>query len=188
MNKHIQNRTGFSQNGTTLVELLVATAIFSMATLIIIQTFASSLKIERSFLAKSQAMDESSYLMEHVSREIRMAKRDDTSICQNMYGYGGINFGRPDGPSSIGFKSYSGKCVKIYLNGTTLYESMDGIANPLTSPRIKVLAFNVADIGWDKDDNLQPRVTLYLKMQYGIQSPQTFEIQTSISQRDPDVH
>ena len=63
---------------------------------------------------------------------------------------------------------------------------------PLTSPEITVLEFSVAGAaetwgGWSQNDEppYQPRVTLYIKAKDKL--GEEMEIQTTISQRNPDI-
>jgi len=177
--------------GMTLVETLVAVSIFLLVMAAIMQMFVSAVRLERSFLAKSESMSEASYLMEYISRAVRMAKKDALNLCGNGVN---ANFGQPSGiGTSLSFLMYNGTmCQEFYKQGTALYEKKvaggNTIINALTSSALEVAAFNVAGLGWygaGVGDYDQPRVTVSLQLKDKTQS--SFILQTTVSQRNPDL-
>jgi len=61
--------------------MIVAVSIFLLIMMVLMQMFEMSLKIQRKFLAKSEAASEISYLMEYLSRSVRMAQKDNSGSC-----------------------------------------------------------------------------------------------------------
>jgi len=117
--------------------------------------------------------------MEYISRAIRMAKKDITGICIDPK----LNYKIVD--NGIEFLNYKGECQKFYLEGNQLKEERGGVISELTSSRLKVSDFKIDLLGQTQTDDLQPRVTFFLK----IEGKETSKIslQTTISKRNPDT-
>jgi prepilin-type N-terminal cleavage/methylation domain-containing protein len=198
-----------TDKGFTLVEVLVSITLFLLAMTVVTQLFVFASRAQRKILARSQMIGEISYNLEHISRGLRMAKKSEDSSCLSAPN---VNFEKNsqkiNGKNPIGnaliFQNRNAAggfdCVKLYLfhpddypaGKTALMEYRDNgkkYALPLTSPDINVLAFSVAQDtasgGWGQNDDLQPRVTIYIKAQD--KEGGIFETQTTISQRDLDV-
>lgn len=69
----IKNYQSFSNNGFTLIEILVALGIFSVVISITVGIFVSGSSSQRKILEFYDIQREGNYLMETVSRELRMA-------------------------------------------------------------------------------------------------------------------
>lgn len=174
-----------NERGLTLVELLIAVGIFSIAIGIISQTFVTAIRMQKRFLASTESLNEISYLMEYMARFIRMAKKDKIPTCLSAQN---ANFEITHGGKGIKMKTYNNKCQEFYLDDSTqtLMEVREGVENPLTSPKIDVVSFNIGPTdSWDQDDHEQPRVTLFLELRASDGS--RIKLQTSISQRNPDI-
>ena len=170
----MKNQTAF-----TLVELLVAVAIFSIIGGIAAGVFTSGLRAQRKSLAYHELLNQTSYLMEYMSRSIRMDRKDLTGACidQNL-NYKIVGAG-------INFKNYKGECQKFYLSAGQLKEEKGSIVSNLTSNHLQVANFNINLSGETQADNLQPKVTLSLEIIGKEQSK--IRIQTTVSQRNPDT-
>lgn len=181
-------------NGFTLIELLVAVTVFSLVAAAVSEIFIFSIRNQRNFLSGQEIVDQSSYLMEYVSRALRMAKKDVAGNCLTA---AGMNFNyETDGAhgNRLRFLNYQNQCQELFLEGAELKErkSLDGTAanfqTPLilTSANLQVLSFNIGPSdSWSQDDSLQPKVTLFLEIQGKEQS--SVKIQTTVSQRNPDI-
>ena len=173
-----------SQKSFTLVELLVAVTIFIIIAAISTGIFFSALRAQRKLLASQELSDQVSFLIEYMSRTIRMAKKElsaPTCLSEN-----GLNYEKTWGGKGLKFINYQDICQEFYLEGNLLKEKKDTAISDLTSGTLKVLNFNIGpDDSWDQNDNDQPRVTLFLEIEgrEGIK----INTQTSISQRNPDV-
>lgn len=188
-----QMRQKFSENkkiiatvngAFTLVELTVSISLFLIVTLAIFQIFISVVRVERRFLAKTDATAQSAYFMEYISRTVRMAKKDKSGVCITQFN----NFEKT-GRGGLRFLSYNDKCLEFYVSGQSLLIEIDGEILQLTSPDIKVTAWNVYDVpainGWLQTDWRQPRVTFSLNVLD--KSGSELTLQTTISQRNIDA-
>jgi len=174
-----------SKKGFTLVEMLVALSIFSMALGITSQTFVAGIKLQRKFLASTESLNEISYLMEYMARSIRMAYKDINNVCLTGPK---MNYQITHGGSGLEFMEKNSQCQEFYLDGETIYENKGNGAqiNALTSPKVKVIAFNVGPSdSWDQDDQDQPRVTFFLEVE--AHDKTRIKIQTTVSQRNNDT-
>jgi prepilin-type N-terminal cleavage/methylation domain-containing protein len=175
----------------TLVEILVAVAVFSIVVGIASGLFVSSIRTQRGSLAHQQLLDQTSYIMEYMGRAIRMAKKDMDGACT---GGAKLNYAKTD--SKIMFKNYEDECQEFFREWDDdsevyrLKEKKAGDENYLTSPTLNVVSFEIADFGWTQFDSEQPRTTLFLNVEGVGTRPEetpTMKLQTTISQRNPDV-
>jgi prepilin-type N-terminal cleavage/methylation domain-containing protein len=205
-------KINYANKGFTLVEVLVSLGIFSLVMIVVSQAFMSSLDAKKSLVARSQMINEMSFSLEHISRGIRMAKKSTDTInggcllagehinyelsshtdCQGDT-VQGIRFIAPNvtGPAT------TFDCVDFYkgcFNGqAALIESRRNLTTgeafdlPLTSPLTTVIDFSVAldQYGWSQEDIIQPRVTLFIKVQD--KEGGLMQAQTTVSQRNPDI-
>lgn len=186
--------------GFTLIEILVAAALFSTIVATVSSLFVWGVKIQRRSLAKQELLDQTSYLMEYMSRALRMAKKDLSGNCIAIR----TNYANAPGNNySLRFlKEESGAdiCQEFYLasgvNRLMERKSSDnsagnlGAAAPLTSANLRVNYFLIGSggaytRGWSQTDNVQPRVVFFLDIS-GRENA-NIKIQTTVSQRDLDV-
>ena len=178
----------FNNKGYTLIEVLVAMSIFLTIIAAPTSFFVSSLKGQQKALASQEMIDNVSYIMEYMSRALRMAKKDLTGTCigQNM------NYENLIDAPGIRFLNYQDKCQKFFLEDETLKESKDDVINNLTPNDLEVVSFKIGLSGDENPgDNKQPRVTLFLEVR-GKRGQKTelqpeIKIQTTISQRNLDI-
>jgi prepilin-type N-terminal cleavage/methylation domain-containing protein len=197
------------QKGFTLVELLVAVAVFSLTVAAASGIFISALQTQRKSLASQQILDQTSYSLEYMGRALRMAKKEkaDPPACLTadlIPGGRGTNYGTNLARDKIRFVSYDDRCQEFFLDGNQLKERKSptsttpsaadfGPPTPLTSNDVFVELFKVGPItdhGWSQDDDLQPRVTISLKLRgvsQKVEERPEIKIQTTVSQRDLDV-
>lgn len=186
--------------GVTLIELLVAVAIFSIFIAAIFGLLISSLQVQRRILASQELLSQASYAVEYMGRALRMAVKDGTGGCLTSVGQkhnyetdgGRIRFLKFDTAINTDI------CQELFFLNDTLYEkkSNDKTANfstalPLTSANIKVISFKINISGDDPNENpnLQPRVTIFLELESKTKSmgQPRVKVQTSVSQRNLDV-
>jgi len=168
-----------TKRGFTLIEMLVAVTIFVTVITVASAIFVSGLRAQRQSLAYQQLLDQTSYLMEYMSRAIRMAKKDMDGSCIAAK----LNY-EFDG-QCLKFKNYKGECRQFCLETGRLKEIKEDVQNYLTSPELEVKKFNVTLTGQTQNDKLQPLVSIFLNIEGKEQSK--IKIQTSISQRDLDI-
>ena len=182
-----------NDKGFTLIELLISVVIFSIIIAIVSGVFISTLKVQQRVLATQQLLDQTGYLMEYMSRSIRMAGKDIFGDCITAK----YNYEKTfSGEGGIGFKDYHGDCqefFRIYDNAAGVYRLKEGKTNSyLTSANLDVISFNIGpDNSWaqppvDVNDE-QPRVTLFLKIKTKGENQPVIKLQTTISQRNLDI-
>lgn len=167
------------KNAFTLIEVVVATAIFTLLIGASAGVFTSILKNQRQGLATQEVLDQTSYLMEYLSRAVRMAKKDMTGACT---GTAKLNYAFTG--QCLKFVNYNDECQQFCLQGARL---KDENGNYLTSTNLNVANFSVVISGASQPptDSLQPKVTISLNIIGDEQS--TMKIQTTISQRNLDI-
>ncbi len=198
--KNISNEQK-TKTGYTLIEVLIAIAIFFIAIAGPTGLFISSLKSQSRILGTREIIDNSSHIFEYMSRALRMARKElncsdrmnpETCSCLQTSGYGsnyeitpqgkGIKFNNSQQPSV---------CQEFFWDETDnrLKESKNGGDSvPLTSDDLEVVLFKFQEFGLTQNDNIQPRIMVFLEIRKKSQitSP-TIKIQTVISQRNLDV-
>ncbi|MFZ2390214.1 MAG: type II secretion system protein [Minisyncoccales bacterium] len=184
--------------GFTLVETLVALLIFGFVSVILVNIFVSVLNSQKRILQNQELMNQSSYTLEYMSKAIRMAEKDMTGTCS---GAAGENFRVGTSPVSIAFLTYdikdsSYKCVQFLIEDNAVKErrSTDeslpvGTALPITSSAVSVDRLEFYVTGDVLGDNIQPKVTVMIKMKSlssSTNAPMVI-VETTISQRKLDI-
>ncbi|KPJ71790.1 hypothetical protein AMJ50_00420 [Parcubacteria bacterium DG_74_3] len=181
--------------GFTLPELLTGLAIFSLVIGAASGVFVSAIRGQRKSMAYQELLDQTSYLTEYISRALRMAKKDLSGDCISQK----TNYENPSGDSSrIRFLDYSVRCHEFLKDGDVLKErrstdeSALSLGEPisLTGTGLKVESVMFYLLGQSQTDNLQPKVTLFLKMKSLGEKPEQqpeIKLQTTISQRNLDI-
>jgi type II secretory pathway pseudopilin PulG len=177
-----------NNKGFTLIELLVSAGIFAMIIITIIGVFTASIKLQDNILSTKKVIGEINYAMEFMSRNLRMAIKDQNSLCltnsPNNY-----NYELRTDSTGIKFKSAfkPGECHEIFLDPINhqIKFSRNGTETDLTSPVIQITKLKFFVSG-DGPDDLQPLVTVYLEAKSG--NAPAIKVQTSISQRNLDVN
>jgi prepilin-type N-terminal cleavage/methylation domain-containing protein len=184
--------------GFTLIETLVALLIFGFVSVILVNIFVSVLNSQKRILQNQELMNQSSYALEYMSKAIRMAEKDMTGTCS---GAAGENFRVGTSPVSIAFLMYdikddSYKCVQFLIEDNAVKErrSVDeslpsGTALPITSSSVSVDRFEFYVTGDILGDNIQPKITVMIKMKSLSSSTNApvVIVQTTISQRKLDI-
>lgn len=192
----MSNKLGNKEKGYSLIEVLAAIGIFSIAVAIATSFFVSSLRNQSRALSIRETIDNASHVMEYVSRALRMAKKDLNSSCITERS----NYENPGGDDSVRFLSYDSFedkyiCREFYLDGDRLKEkkSDDETATfitdlHLTSDDLKINKVKFKLLGETQSDDQQPRVTLLLEMERDdVSDSSKIIIQTTISQRNLDI-
>jgi len=180
-----------SQKSFTLIELLVTVTIFSLIVGAASGVFVSALRAQRKSLSMQELLGQTSFLMEYMSRAIRMAKKDVSGSCLGL-GYAKYNYAPIT--NGIRFLNYTGKCQQFFRDGNILkmqVSSDEKAVNfvpslDLTSANLIVNSFNIGpEDSWTQADYYQPRVTVSLEIQGKEKSK--INLQTTISQRNLDI-
>lgn len=179
----------FRKNGAgfTLIEILVVITIFSILIAAVVGIFVSVIRIQRYYLASQQLLNQTSYAMEYMSRFIRMAQKADDNTCIST----GTNYQLSDSLTGLKFLNYHGECQEFSLSNGQIYQNfpkIPGSALALTSDELEVTEFNFYVNGESENDEIQPRVTIYLEAEAVNASPRPkIRLQTTVSQRELDI-
>ncbi len=194
----IKFTTGGNMNkkGFTLVEMMVVLAIFSVATVVVVDIFMMASRAERRTLAIQKIQSDARYSLEAMAREIRMDMIDydyyNGTINEVPSGTLAL---RDQDDNQIIFKKSNGNCPI----GTTncLVVSLDGTNwESITAPGIDVLDLKFyidptvdpfkPNAGFTYDSDNHPRVTIVL-VSKGVggrpDEQQTVYLQTTVSNR-----
>ncbi|MFH1509750.1 MAG: type II secretion system protein [Candidatus Nealsonbacteria bacterium] len=183
-----------NKNGYTLIEMLAAVTIFFIATTSLVTFFSGAVRVQRESLAFQELIDNTSYSLEYMSRALRMARKDDIESINCLIG-DKVNYEFTRSGFGIKFRNYRDYCQEFYLENGRLKEwkDIEGVIseNYLTSENIEVMNFTIGSSGWDQNDDKQPKLTMFVEIRgllFDSTSTQpVIKIQTSISQRNPDV-
>ncbi len=171
-----------NKKGVTLLEMVVAVAIFSVAILSAMGIFNMAMDGQRSALAAQNLQESLRYSLEMMSKEIRMAQKASIGECPN--GAGGKVYETNIAADELYFKNIKDKCVKYFLNSNRLKVNRAGDEDFLTPDEIKInkLSFHVIDDGVVLE---QSRVTILIEAEaVGKEMhKQKMNIQTTISSR-----
>jgi len=173
----------------TLIEIMVAVAIFAILLTTFTGFFLSAVQAQRKALASQELIDNVSYNLEYMSRAIRMARKDLAGDCISMKN----NYEITQQGRGIEFKNYQGECQEFFWNNSDnrLYESKNEEVLPLTPAGLEVLSFQLGPSdSWGQGQETQSRVTLYLEIKGKGEKPELqpeIKIQTTISQRNLNV-
>ncbi len=181
-----QNNQGFS-----LVEMLVAVAIFTILIVAALSIFQSVVKSQHNAMAAQSVQESMRFALEMISKELRSAKRitNDDDCVVGAVGFNKVyNFYNDpvDGPS-LSILNRHNECVFYYISSNNrLVIERNGTALEVTPDEVIISDFNVDII----DDlvgafhTTQPKITI--KMKAEILDPTNkneMKIQTTISSR-----
>ena len=175
------------KKGFTLIELLISMSIFSVVMVSAINLFSAGIESQRKTLALQTLSNSTSYVMEYMSRTIRMAKKD----LGGFYIDAGCNFKNPNYPNESGilFTNYHQERQEFILENGQLKEKKGSASEPtaLTSDNFKVNKLFFKLSGECQTDEVQSKVTIVMEIQTKETKPQILNLQTTISQRDLNI-
>lgn len=169
------------QGGTTIFELVVSIAIFSVLIITITSIYQLVYQSQRNAVDARNTQESMRYVMEVFSKELRSAKRDGdaitSGICANVID-GQIYHTTGD---SLYFRNYKDQCVRYYLSGDSLMVDRGSVTASATPNEIRVsrLQFDVQNAAE------QARVTIEADVEAlnRTNNKQQLKIQTTISSR-----
>ncbi len=200
--------------GFTLIELIVVIAVFLLVIGAAISIFISVVQNQRKILAEQELLSQTSYVIEYMSKALRVAKKDTTGACLGLdyIGYSYLLTRRDlSNPYYQGIKfinqSDNDTCQEFFLDssnagGAVLKELKNSTnsssAVAITSSNINVnsLRFSINGssglvgslIGASENDGIQPRVTIFLDVKSNKDDDQVSKkIQTTVSQLDLNI-
>lgn len=170
--------------GFTLIEIIVAMTVFSLALGAMSSLFVMALKGQRNVFAQQNLLDNTRFALEQMSRQIRMAQRDETGICTgtagSTYSGGGADITFIDPGSNCRTYDFSGGIIRMRP------DTGQGFSN-LTSNDVNIERLNFDVRGREATDGEQPRVTIVIDAKDPNQQSAGIILQTTISARNVDV-
>ena len=201
-----------TSKGFTLVELIVVMAVLLFVLGTAVSIFISLVQHQRIILSEQELLNQTSFVLERMSKALRAAKKEDptTAVClvdSSGVSYPGYNYllTRPVKEVYTGIKfinqSDNNVCQEFYLDNSDIanpvLKEIKNNSQPvaLTSDRLMINAIrfsingrNGSTGGITDDNNIQPRVTIFLDIQAkGGSNQSAKKIQTTISQRDLNI-
>jgi len=181
------------KKGFTLLELILAIFLFSVVFTIVSVLFVSAIRNQIQILNNQKIVREMSFVLEYISRALRMAQKDDIGGIDCLTGYK-ANFETTT--LGIKFRNYKNECQQFLLENHRLKEiKRDGISGVttsegfLTSPDLYIEKFKISLLGEKQPpgDYLQPRITISLIVRMPNKKSPKMNLQTTISQRNLDM-
>lgn len=195
-------RAGRAQSGFTLVEMIVAVALFAVVMLVCVAALLALVNANRKAQALQSVMNNLSIALDGIVRSVRMGSQyhgaDGDGTC------GDANYRLPHdcvhGGSTFAFQPYGNSSEEepwVYTfsedaNGVSrIYKSEGGQAPiPLTAPEVSIEDMRFYVIGTTRGDGLQPKVVIVIKGSAGAvgsRARTTFHIQATAVQRVLDL-
>lgn len=177
-------RTLHSEKGLTLMEIIISLFIFSLMVGSITGIFVNGVKGQKKLLEEQKLSSEISFVLEYMSRAMRMAKSGTGSgDCAS-----GDHYKSLDGGQRVEFLNYEGECQRFFLeDGKIMEKKANGNDAPLTSSNIEVstLNFNNGESNWFFNvDSNQPKVIIFIQAEHAYDEDIRVTVQTTISKRE----
>lgn len=176
-----------NKKGMTLLEMIVAIAIFVVVAMMSSEIFVSIIKGQRNSIAQQNTQENMRYVFEVLSKEIRQAQRSNNECL--ISGTKRV-FNVTAGNTVLYFKNRDGECVSYALVDGVLVVRRGTRVAPTTPSFLEIsgLSFEVVDndISFVADSpRVQPRVTLKMKAKMKNVAMSAIEVymETTISSR-----
>ncbi len=178
--------------GFTLIELVVVMAVFLIIVGTALGIFISIVRHQKKVLAQQELLNQASYVFEHISKGLRMAKTATDSTCIEA----GSAYEISNDFSSIKFinQSEADLCQQFRimpidqnsLDSGYVLEEAKGSQNwvQVTSANLKIYSLKFILDDGESSQNSQPRVTMLLDIENSADYSQPLKIQTTVSQRN----
>lgn len=170
-----------SSKGVSLLELIVAIAIFSIVITLVVSLFMTALKGQRRVIALQNAQDNARFLLDFMAKEIRQSTITTLATGPSY----SLDITRPDGVTKIRYVFNANNIERNIIEG-------DGASGPINSGQVTVTGrfFIGGTSGGPGGDNLQPKVTIALKVQTigsKVEETAIINLQTTLSSRNPII-
>lgn len=186
-----------SQKGFSLVEIMVAVALFSVVMTISIGSLLSLVEANRKAQALNSVINNLNFALENMSRNIRVGNTyhcdistfvppnlDTTQNCSNggvLFAFEGNQGDITDSTDQVVYRFVNSRIEKSIDGGTTFI--------PITAPEVTINEMKFYTVGTTRGDTSQPRVVMTIQGTAGVSSraQTSFNLQTTISQRVLDL-
>lgn len=205
------NSINILKKGFTLIELTIVMAVLLVVVGTAVGIFISVVRNQRAILAEQELLNQGSYVLEYMSKALRMAKKDTDCTCLESQ-YCGYNYQLTNQDTLSGAylgirfinQSDNDACQEFYLDNT-LADPVLKVKNipsegvPLTSDKFQInsirfgingrngLAGSPDEVHDDACVNglcIQPRITIFLDIDATGDDKPSKKFQTTISQRN----
>ncbi len=197
-NKKLKIKKLNQNSGFTLIELLVAMSLFVIFTAIASGGFIRALRTQRAIVALMSVNDNSSLVLEQISREMRTGY----NFCTNTQAIISISSSEfPDcrdlANNELMFVNVNNQVVFYKWENGAIYRGIGNVLltdsdyDQITGENIQVRDFNIKLMGNEKGDNYPPRITISISV-----SPRSnisyleniyTNVQTTVSSRSLDT-
>lgn len=160
-----------NEKGFTVVELLVASLVFSIIMVVVGGSFVDLLRLQRRGFAAQTIQEETLFFLESMSREIRVAQITSPNQC-NL--------------TSLSINHPIKGAIQYAISGNVINKTIGGISSSITSSKVDFSGLRFCVSGAGIDDQ-QPRVTVIapVRVANGVgPTDLIFNIQTTVSSRD----
>ena len=176
--------------GTTLLEMMVAVAIFAVAMLLATGIFIVVLEGQRSAISSQNIQESARYALETIAKELRQAQASD-GVCAPLFNPEPTPvykiFNTAQAGAALYFRNKNGDCTAYFLEANRLKISRGAVSDFITPDEIRIsnLKFAVKDDAIGAFHAIQPAVTLTMDIEaFGKEMhKQPMKIQTTISAR-----
>lgn len=160
------------EGGFTIVEVLVSTFVFSIIAITVSGLFVQILALERKSFAAQKIQENGLFIMELMSREIRVSQiqNQDSSNCT---------------ATSLTIIHPVNGTVIYALNGGALQRTAGGVTTDLSSSTVAFSRLNFCITGSNPTDGQQARVAILASIQNKTgREILTASLETTVSSRD----
>jgi len=162
-----------TNKGFTLVELIVATAVFVVVISVVLSLFMMGIRSQRKVVALQNVQGNARYLLAFIAKEIRMSEINNITSTT-------LDITRPDGES-----------VRYFFNNTQgkIERTDSSTSGPINSGEVSVTG-SFYGLGIGKGDGQQARATIVMKAETSSVKPEEkaeINIQTTLNPRNLDI-
>lgn len=171
-NKNSRGR--YSRAGFTLVELVVAIAVFAAVITVVSSIFVSSVGSQRKNVNNQDVLDNARYVLETMGRAIRQ------SVIVTGNGTG----------STLTVNHPTKGVITYVLDNNQIKESIGGNAVALSSSNVSIQNLTFVVQGNGSTDNTQPKITISVSLKNSQGAPgaeSTANLQTTITPRNLQI-
>ncbi len=186
-----------SWRGFTLVEMIVAVAVFSIVMTVSVGALLALVDANRKAQSLKSVIDNLNFAVENMSRNIRVGTRYHCDA--SVFPTGAIDAPQncPAGGALLAFEAHDGDPssssdqVVYRFRGSSIERSLDGGTSflPITAPEVSISNLTFYLTGASGSDSIQPLVTITMHGTAGVndRTRTEFNLQVTVSQRLIDV-
>lgn len=174
-----------SPKGYTLLELIVAVGIFSLIMLAVTSAYLSLIKLDRETRAVNDIINNLSFAVDSMGREMRTGSRYDCSPSSDT----DTVLDNCTQGTLFQFRDSSGRTVRYFLSNGQIIARINGVDAAITDPRITITNLLFYVRGAASSDTTQPQVLVTIKGGVPVSATRTAStsVQVSATQRLLDL-